>query len=140
MAALTADRATKTSEQPLLRDLPVAAGVTIYNGAMVAVDSSGYARPARTSTTDTVIGVNVNGTVDNSAGANGAVNVRVLCAGHVAYFVNNAGSITGNQIGKDVFAVDDQTVDATNGTNTRVRAGKCFSVDATNGVGVLFDQ
>lgn len=139
MVALAADRATKSSDAPNFIDLPVAAGVRIFNGAMVAIDSSGWARPARTSTTDRVLGFNKDGDVNNTSGANGAVRVRVQ-RGQIAYFVNNAGSVVASSIGGDCFAVDDQTVDATNGTNTRVRAGKVFSVDATEGVGVLFDQ
>jgi len=135
MAALTADRPTKRAE-PVVRALPVAAGVVIFAGAMVAVDTSGFARPARTSTTDRVLGVNAYDAVNNTSGAAGALTVYV--SGDVAFFANNAASVTAAMVGADCYAVDDQTVDATNGGGTRVRAGEIWSLDAANGVGVLF--
>jgi hypothetical protein len=139
MAALTADRKTKTAV-PGLRDFPVAAGVVIYAGAIVSVDSSGNARPGRTNTTDKCVGINYGDTVDNTAGIAGALRVTVR-NDRVGFFGNSTSGdlIATANVGADCFVVDDQTVALTNGTSTRVRAGKIHSV-TTDGVGVVFDQ
>lgn len=141
MTALAADRGTKTAATRLarLRTLNVAAAVKIYAGAIVAMDTSGNARPGRTSTTDVIIGINDGDTVDNSAGIAGAKTIKVK-AGVIAYFANHgADLVLQPDIGDDVFVVDDQTIAKTNGTSTRVRAGKLHELSTTDGVGVLFD-
>lgn len=138
MAALAADRNTPRAT-PGIRRIPVAASVTIYVGALVAVDTSGYARPARVSTTDKVVG-RAMARVTNGAVA-GAVSVDVQ-SDEVAYYGNSAAgdAITAADIGSDCYVVDDQTVAKTNGTNTRCRAGKIYNVTTAEGVGVRFDQ
>lgn len=121
------------------RNFPVAASVLIYTGAMVALDSSGYVRPARVSTTDKVVGT-AKHRADNSAGAAAAISLEVESDYAVA-MVNSASSdaIALTDIGSDCYAVDDQTVALTNGTSTRTRAGKIQNV-TTDGVWVRFDQ
>ena len=137
MAALSGDRVTARSF-PGRRTVPVAASVTIYVGALVVVDSSGYARPGRASTTDKAIGIALQ-RVTNGATA-GAVTVDVDCT-QIGYFANLGGdAVTIASVGADCFVEDDQTVRATSNTSTRVRAGKVWSIDSTNGVGVRFDQ
>lgn len=140
MTALSADKTNFKLADKGVRSYPVAAGVVIYYGAMVAVDSSGYARPARTSTTDTVIGYNWNDRVDNSTGSAGAKQVTVRSDRLALVGNSSAGdAIVAADVGDDCYAVDDQTVAKTNGTNTRVRAGKIYSV-TSDGVFVSFDQ
>ena len=135
MAAAIAPRETP-KYNAILRSLPVAASVTIYAGTMVAVDTSGYARPARTSTTDRVVGM-ARATVTNGAVA-GAVNVEVDSESIVRMGNSTSGDlIAGTEVGATIYAVDDQTVAKTNGTNTRVAAGTCFAVDSA-GVWVKF--
>jgi hypothetical protein len=132
MAALTAAKPnpSRVSSGPLSTDIhaPMATGVTIYAGALVSVAATGYARPARTSTTDLVLGVAQE--TKANAGADGAASIAVKRG--VYKFANSAAgdAISAAHVGRDVFIVDDQTVAATNGTNTRVRAGKCVGVDS----------
>lgn len=139
MTALAADRnpGTYTSE-PGLISLPMAASVTIYAGAMVAMDSSGYARPARASQTDKVIGVNFGDKIVNGTTA-GAKSVTVR-SDKIAWFGNSASTnaIAITDIGRDCFAADDQTVSLTDQSGTLVRAGKIVGYSSTYGVGVDF--
>jgi hypothetical protein len=138
---LTADRKTKTSV-PGLREFPVLAGAVIFEGAMVSVDSSGWARPARTvASGDKCVGI-AELRADNTGGSNGAITVKVR-SDRVAYMNNStSGDLIANlNVGADCFVVDDSTVALTNGTNTRVRAGKIHWVSLSGeGVAVLFDQ
>lgn len=138
MTALARDRSPLLSE-PGLRNYPVAASVLIYAGAMVAIDTSGNARPARVNTTDKVVGVNYGDTVDNSAGSAGDLTVDVR-DDKVGWFGNSASTdaIARADIGRDCYVADDQTVALTDLSGTRCRAGRVHDVDATNGVGVDF--
>jgi hypothetical protein len=135
MAALTADRNTPTKGEPELRELPVKAATTIYAGALVCLDASGWAVPGATATTLVAIG-RAEEKVANS-GANGALNVKVRRG--VFRFGNSASGdlIARTEIGKDCYIVDDQTVAKTNGSSTRSVAGKVYDVDAI-GVWVEF--
>jgi hypothetical protein len=135
--ALSADRATTTCSLDN-SERGVAASVTIYAGAMVALDTDGYYRPARASTTDRVVGFNDGNKVANGTTA-GAVKCKVQ-RDEGAWFANSASAdaITAADIGYDCYAVDDQTVARTDATGTRVRAGKIADVDATRGVLVDF--
>ena len=137
MTALSADRST-TLSQPDLMTRGAAASVTVYAGSMVALDTSGYFRPARASVTDKVIGINYGDKVANGSTA-GAKNItaRRDIAG---WFANSASTdaIAITDVNRDCYAVDDQTVALTDGGGTRVRAGKIVDVHATHGVLVDF--
>jgi hypothetical protein len=117
-----------------------AASVTVFAGSMVSLDTSGYFRPARASTTDKVIGVNYGDKVVNGSTA-GAKNVTVR-RDTGAWFANSASTdaIAITDVGRDCYAADDQTVALTDGAGTRVRAGKIADVHATHGVLVDFTQ
>jgi hypothetical protein len=135
MAAQTQDR--HTPERPgLLREPEVKAATTIYAGSMVGIDSSGYAVPMATATGLKCLG-RAEERANNSSGANGAIRVEV--AAGIYRFANSASTdaIALTDIGADCYAVDDQTVAKTNGTNTRSIAGKIWDVDA-QGVWVKF--
>ncbi len=86
MTALTADRNTLARAGNVL-SYPVAAGVTIYAGAALVLDG-GYAKPATAAAGLVGIG-RAEEQVDNSAGADGAVNVRVWPG--VYRWVNSSG-------------------------------------------------
>jgi hypothetical protein len=136
MTALGADRQTVLSKPDLITR-PMAASVTIYAMSMVSQDSSGNARPARANTTDKVIGINYGDKVANGAVA-GAKSVTVRR--DVAGWFTNSGStdaIAITDIGRDCYAVDDQTVALTDGGGARPRAGKI--VDFATASGVLVD-
>ena len=133
MSALAAARSTlKRGEEPVnnFLGLPAAAAVTLFAGALAAVDNAGNARPARVSTTDRIIG-RVRSTVDNSGGAAGDLSAEIEQG--VFRWENSAGAdeIAADDIGKPCYAVDDQTVALTDGTATRTVAGIIVGVDST---------
>lgn len=136
MAALTADRNTAMRDGHIV-SLPVAASVKIYAGALVALDSSGNAKPGETATGILGIG-RAESQADNSSGSAGDINVEVRKG--VFRFENSTGGdeITLSDIGSDCYIVDDSTVAKTDGTSTRSVAGKVFDVD-TDGVWVKFE-
>lgn len=137
MAAATGNLRTKRLTRGL-RSVPAAASVTCFQGALVSVDASGYARPARTSTTDKCIGV-CRAKVANGAVA-AAVNVEVDGEGVYGPFANSASGdlIARANIGSVCYVVDDQTVALTSGSSTRIVAGTVFDVDAAGGVYLRF--
>ena len=135
MTALTQGRNTPYRDGKR-RNFAVAAAAVIYQGAMVALNSSDNLVPASTSTTLSVVGRAQDG-VDNTNGIAGAERCEVD-TGIFLYANSSAGDlIAASDIGSDCFAVDDQTVALTNGGSSRSVAGKIFDVDA-NGVWVQF--
>lgn len=135
LAALTKDRDTVSRDGEILY-MGVAGTKKIFAGSLVARDANGYATPGATATT--LLGAGrAEEYVDNSAGANGDVNISVR-KGIFRFDNSTAGDqITIANIGNDCYIVDDQTVAKTNGTGTRSVAGKVFDVDS-NGVWVTF--
>lgn len=128
MVALTADRATPDRKGEVL-ELPAAAAKKFFAGALGALDAAGRATPGATATTLKGLG-RIETYVDNSAGAAGAVNVRIRM-GCFRWANSTSGDlITTADIGADCFIVDDQTVAKTNGGTTRSVAGKVVDVDA----------
>ncbi|MBZ9678902.1 hypothetical protein [Mesorhizobium sp. ES1-1] len=135
MAALTQARNTPKRDGRT-REFGVKGATKIWQGSMVALDSSGRAVPFSVSTTLKGVG-RAELTADNSAGADNAIRAKVLS--DTFRFNNSAAGdlITTADIGSDCYGVDDQTVAKTNGTNTRSVAGKIYDVDAL-GVWVKF--
>ena len=127
MTALTADRQIKKT-QGKLYSYPVASAKVIYLGALVCLNSSGYATPGATATGLVPVGL-ARETVDNTDGANGDLYVEVEEV--VTHFENSAGGdeITIAEIGDLCFIVDDQTVAKTSNGNTRSVAGYVRQVD-----------
>lgn len=125
MAALTTDRITET-KHPGLKSYPVKASTKIYDGALVAVDSNGYALPAADTSGLKVVGV-ADSTVDNSSGAAGDlwINVKVPI---IARF--DASSITQAMVGQVMYVVDDHTFDDAIGTNA-IKAGRLVEFIST---------
>jgi hypothetical protein len=129
MAALTRDRATSYREGVEV-EYPVAASARIYAGSLVCVDTSGYAAPAADASGFKFAGVALE-QVDNSAGANGAVSVRLRRAG---VFEFDAASITQAMVGDAMYVVDDHTFDDAAGPANDVRVGQLVKyVSATKG-------
>tara|TARA_B100001939_G_scaffold72990_1_gene61147 strand:- start:1582 stop:1983 length:402 start_codon:yes stop_codon:yes gene_type:complete len=133
MTALTTDRNTKSRDGKTLF-LPVAAGVTIYQGALVALEN-GYAVPAKTASGLKGLG-RAKARADNSAGAAGEVGVEIEKG--VFLFENDiTNTCSPADIGAPAYAVDDQTVANTDGAGTRSAVGVIFDVDSA-GVWVKF--
>ncbi len=131
MVALTQDRNTPRRELTTHVD-PVAAGVVIYQGALVCLDAAGNAVPGQTAT-----GLKARGRAeeraDNSAGNAGDKTVRTTTG---VFLMHNDGAdpVDRTHIGGDAWIVDDQTVAATDGDTgtgaTRSKAGRIVDVDS----------
>lgn len=137
MTALTQARDTQR-RRGQQASFPLAANAVIYAGAMVAIGTgTGYADAATTATTWAVVG-SARESVDNTGGANGALQVPVDREGWFRY-ANSAAAdaIALDDVGKVCYAVDDQTVALTDGGGTRSAAGRIRDVDA-QGVWIEF--
>lgn len=97
-----------------LNDLPVIAADIIYEGAAVGM-SSGYARPLVAG--DSFAGI-AQAKVDNSVGANGAKNVRVLEIGKMEVVVTGVTGVT--NVGATVYASDDDTFTLSSTSNSPI--------------------
>ena len=127
MTALAASRVLEykmpTRPEGDVVEVPVAAATTIYSGGFVGMLATGYAQPYVNSTVatsltgfDRLLGVALE-EVDNSAGAAGALTVKVLISGCFKHAVSGL-AIT--DIGTPVYASDDNTL-------TKVALGNCFA-------------
>jgi hypothetical protein len=137
MAVLTAERSYKTRAGGTHRfdTYPLAAAVTIWNGALVAFDAAGNIVPAATTAGITVCGV-AQSTVVNATGAAGDKRVLVMTGCRVNFVSATAGAaITRAHYGRLVYALDDQTI--TNAAG--IVAGVCDLIDA-DGVWVFVDM
>ena len=113
MATLANDT-PRAYELGTVEEYPVLAADIIYEGAAVGENGSGYARPLVG--TDPFLGF-AESKADNSAGAAGAVNVRVKTKGKVQLAVAGATAITANDRPL-VYATDDNTFTLTNTSAT----------------------
>lgn len=114
MATLSANKA-RPFELGDIQELPVIAADVIYEGAAVGDNGSGYARPLVAA--DPFLGF-AERPADNSAGAAGAVNVRVRVRGQVQVPVTGAAGV--GDVGETVYASDDDTFTLTAGSNTAI--------------------
>ena len=141
MAALTAPRNTSQHGlSPIAQkaSYPVLASTKIYAGALVALSAAGYAKPAATGDTK-VVGV-AQATVDNSSGANGALEVPVARG---AFWLNNKGGdlVTQADIATPAlcYVEDDNTVRHT--ATASIAAGRPIRIGGSGGdpAGVLVE-
>lgn len=134
--ALSSDRNTPRLQGEVLSS-PMAA-VLIYAGAIVMRDANGYATNGQAAVGLHGIGV-AQQRVDNSAGNAGDLDIKYR-SGPFSFANSSAGDlITIADIGKLCYAVDDQTVAKTSGSNTRSPAGVVVGVDDI-AVHVSFDE
>lgn len=110
MAALTTERSTnEIANGARSIVLPVKGSTTIYQGAIVAVDASGYAIPGKKATGLKAAG-RAEETVVNT-GADGALTIRVTRGVFVySNTATAANKITGADILGPCYIEDDQTV------------------------------
>lgn len=125
MTALTKDRMTPVRNGTLIYEWPVAAGVTIYRGALVVIDNTGAAKPGVAATGLVAVGRAETGTLDITPTA------RVRTRRGIFAFANSTGAdlIGAANWGAPVYIVDDQTLALTNGGGTRSQAGICRGLD-----------
>ena len=109
--------------------MPVAAGVKIFAGALLAANATGFAVPGAVATTLTYLG-RAEEYVDNSAGADGAKTVIVRRKKAFKWANSGTDPVTQACLGLTCYIVDDQTVAKTSGTGTRSAAGRVMGLDA----------
>lgn len=121
MTALSSGRRT-TKRDGSQRNDPMTNTAKIYAGALVVLNASGTAESAFTAVGLTARGV-AQHTRTNTDGTE-----RIESEAGCWRFIND-GSINRTHIGKQAWIVDDQTVAADNGGNTRSVAGDIIDVD-----------
>lgn len=122
MTALSADVNIQQRDAGLdIRSYKVADNVVIYKGSIVALDASGYARPARSTAGELIVGVAIqkfdNTITGHAAGgrdALGQAGVRV--ASGADFLLLCSASASQASVGQPFYALDDATVRATVGT------------------------
>lgn len=109
-----AKNSPRAFEEGIFNELPVVVTDIIYEGAAVGM-SSGYARPL-------VAGDNFAGfavrKADNSAGAAGAINVKVRQRGRIVVAVTGVTGVT--DVGSTVYASDDDTFTLSSTNNSAI--------------------
>ncbi|MCA9254923.1 MAG: hypothetical protein KDA33_04770 [Phycisphaerales bacterium] len=124
--ALTANRELNRYVDQELRSFGVAASEHIFKGALVGVDrSSGFVRPLAAG--DTFAGVAYE-EIDNSAGQDGDLSIRLYTQGDFILTVNGA---TQNLVGAPVYAGDDDATSVTP-TGAQTTAGVLIAVVGSN--------
>lgn len=118
MANLTASREDNRQDDDL-RLVKVGA-VALFKGSIVCKNTSGYAVKAADTASFTFTGVAFE-SVDNSAGAAGALSARVWTKG--TFELNFSGTATQATEGLKVYAVDDNTVALAATTTNDVQVG-----------------
>ncbi len=127
MTALSHDRNTGLRSGSLLV-LDVAAGKQIFAGSLVVMNN-GYAEPGSAALNLQPAG-RAESYVDNRGGMAGAKKVTVKRGSQFKFANYSADPITVSRIGQLAYIVDDQSVAATNGNNTRSIAGRIWGVDS----------
>lgn len=125
MANLTAPRSTVKLNDNKVRVPPVAAATRIFQGALVGA-IGGFAVPAGPDA-EVILGRAEEG-ADNREGAAGDMRVRVM-RGVYAWENDAAAPVTDALLGQPVFALDDQTVSASDGAGARPEAGTLYQID-----------
>lgn len=93
----------RTYELGNINELPIASWANIFQGAVVGVSPTGYARPLQI--TDVFAGFADN-SVNNAAAPDGAKNIRVIKKGAILLDIPG---VTLAHIGKQVYAINDNT-------------------------------
>lgn len=125
--ALAADRNTPMMDGELL-SLPMAA-VKIFAGALVAINSAGYATKGQAATGMTYFG-RAEEQVDNSAGNAGDKNILVRRGKAFKWKNSGTSAIVQADLGKICYIEDDQTVSKTDQAGTLSAAGTIVGVDS----------
>lgn len=112
--ALSANRDVDHYIDQELRTLQVGAAKHVFKGSFVGLSSVGYAQPLTAG--DKFVGIAFE-EIDNTAGANGDLSVRVYTLGD---FGQALGGATVADIGRPVFASADDTLTFTGNANSYV--------------------
>lgn len=105
------------------------AAVKVIEGALVSVNSSGYATNATDAANDIFVGV-ADETVDNSAGAAGDKEIKVRIGGVVDVVSNFSAAQT--NVTDQVYVLDNQTVDLAANLTNDVLVGRIVEVTSAS--------
>lgn len=119
--ALSADKSDIQYSLGETVSIPVYQSETIYLGALVMTNSSGYAIAGDDTASCVFQGVNLHGQVDNSSGSDGDLNVTVTRTG--IFRMDFDTSISQSNVGDECYLVDDQTVDLVGDTTNDIMVG-----------------
>ena len=135
MTATTSAREAKRKDEELI-SYPIAA-VTIPKGALVNINSAGFATNASDTASETFAGVAYE-TVDNSAGSAGDTSIRVQTTGTFV-FVDGGGNGAQTDTGIAFKIIDNQTITDAATTNSIV-AGIAVESISTTKVRIRIDR
>lgn len=124
MTALAADRSLNCEVQRT-GDYPVKASTLIYQGSLVG-DSSGTARALVAA--DEFMGIALWNRADNSSGAASAINVKLATQGRLKR-QSVTGASTVDDVGKKVYASDDNVLTLTSSSNSLIGKIDRFNTD-----------
>jgi len=137
MAATTTDRETKRSDGKL-KALKMA-NVKIPKGVLVCINTSGYVTNGADTANFMFAGVSYE-QVDNSSGSAGDEEIRVEKTGE-HLFEYNGGDATQAVLGKEVYVVDNQTVDDDDAATTNdIKCGVIAEVVSASQVRIRIDS
>ncbi len=132
MADITERKASTDRQDGLV--LSFLQGVeNIYEGALVAINAAGYAVNAGDDASAVVVGV-ADESVDNSAGSNGSLSIKVRRTG--VFTFNAAWSAAQADVNTLVYASDNQSVDLVGTTTNDVLVGRVVEVVSSSKVRV----
>jgi hypothetical protein len=119
----------------ILITYPVAAGETIYKGAIVCLDSDGYLVPGSDATGYSFVGISYE-KADNASGADGDVTARVWKVG--TYVLVSDFAAGQDDVGSEVYVVDDNTVSTS--TTYSVVCGTIVEIISSSSVRIRIDN
>lgn len=132
--ALSADTTVRVRGEFEVQDIPVVASDIIYKGAIVCVDTSGYAAPAADTSGYRFVGIAME-KADNSSGSAGDISVKVAIIGSGGRFLATLSGAAQTDVGEICYVTDDASL-GTPGTdpgNTVVVGRLIEYVSATSG-------
>ncbi|HZO81130.1 MAG TPA: hypothetical protein VFB33_05500 [Candidatus Binataceae bacterium] len=154
MAALSSSRNTpEMADFGRMQIYPVEANTTIYLGAMVALNANGNAVPASSASGLKIVGraerlynglpgqdaINTSSAMipgtNQPAGAAGAISI--VCRRGVFMYAVNDGSLAQAQVGALCFAVDDNSVSASDGSGATAVSGESHTFPASTSAQVI---
>ncbi|NUP05527.1 MAG: hypothetical protein HOW73_05655 [Polyangiaceae bacterium] len=129
----------KRTEMWRYRQFTLASGKKAFRNGLAVYDQSvGKMIPAETGASQTdLFCLGLFAEDVDATSADKLCNVRLKREVEVTWLKNDVTNpVTANDIGKDVYGVDDETASISSATSTRSVIGKAWAIDATRGVAV----
>ena len=132
MSALAAARTNLDNKGPIINTIgyKAKAAQTFYNGALVAVDSSGYLVPAAATAGLRVVGIcDLGNKVSQLSASPDGTDTIIVKSGIFGFAIGaSTDALTIADLLKDVYALDDQTVGRLPGSGRPI-AGQLIKID-----------